>query len=366
MTQIVGVPVEQFWHRVPGGTARATLETIRASVARPDLELLGVAAWHRPSHRGRTEGLLPVRFLPMHRATLYRQWIRGAPPRLEQVLGRLDVVWAAATVPPTTDRPLVVTVHDLDFLAHPERLSRRGRRFFPKVWDAVGERARIIVCPSAAVADDCASRGVDRSRLRVVPWGVAPPTITDSGARGYRQRLGLPERFALWVGTLEPRKNLPGLVEAMGRVPGIDLVIAGPAGWNLNGDDVLAPLEGRVHRVGRVNDDTLHALYRSASVFVFPSLSEGFGLPVLEAMAHGTPVVTSATGATGEVAEGAALLVDPRDPAAIADAVTAVLDGGPEIEALVAAGRRRAAELTWAATAQGYREVFADAAAEAG
>ncbi|MFV0526538.1 MAG: glycosyltransferase family 4 protein [Acidimicrobiales bacterium] len=364
MTLIVGVPVEQFWHRVPGGTARATLETVRAAVRRPDLELRGVAAWHRPSHRDRTEALLPVRYLPVHRAVLYRQWIRGATPRLEQVLGRLDVVWAAATVPPTTDRPLVVTVHDLDFLAHPERLSRRGRGFFPKVWEAVRERAGLIVCPSAAVADDCAARGIDRSRLRVVPWGVAPATITPSGAQGYRQRLGLPERFALWVGTLEPRKNLPGLVEAMKRVPGVDLVIAGPAGWNIDGDDVLAPLAGRVHRVGRVNDDTLHALYRSASVFVFPSLSEGFGLPVLEAMAHGTPVVTSVMGATAEVAEGAALLVDPRNPAAIAAAVTAALEGGPEIDALVAAGHRRAADLTWAATARGYHGVFVEAANE--
>lgn len=371
----LGVPVEQFWHRVPGGTGRATYGTLRALVGtgasreagtppHGGVETRLLAAWHRPSRRhpsGLGE-LGPVRFVPLPRPLLYESWLRLGQPRIERWTGPVDVVWAAAMVMAPSRAPVVATVHDLGFLDNPERNSRRGRDFFPRAWAAVGERAAAVVCPSQVVADDCARHGLDPARVGVVPWGVDATPVSDAEAEAARQRHGLPATFALWVGTLEPRKNLERLVAAIGLVPGLHLAVVGPPGWNLDGRDVLAPLADRVHRIGPVPDAELGALYRAATVFVFPSLLEGFGLPVLEAMAQGTPVVTSAGTATAEAAGDAALLVDPLDVDALAAAVASVVGDATLAADLAGRGRRRAAERSWAATAAGYAAVFADVA----
>lgn len=358
MVLTLGVPVEQLWHRVPGGTARATARTMALWADQPDITTRGVAAWHRAARRSRAVGLGPVRYLPLHRRALYESWLRLGRPTIEESVGPVDVVWAASMIPPPTSARLVATVHDLGFLDNPERSSRRGRSFFPRIWAEMKDRADLVVCPSQVVADDCAGHGVDAARLRVVHWGVSPSTVSSRDAERVRSRLGIPARFALWVGTLEPRKNLATLVEAMTMVPDLPLVVVGPSGWNLDGADVLAPLGERAHRLGLVDDATLNALYRAATVFVFPSLVEGFGLPVLEAMAQGTPVVTGAATATAEVAGAAARLIDVSDPADIADAVRAIVDDDDESARLVELGSDRAAELTWEATAAAYAKLF--------
>jgi alpha-1,3-rhamnosyl/mannosyltransferase len=160
-----------------------------------------------------------------------------------------------------------------------------------------------------------------------------------------QRELRLPHEFLLFVGTLEPRKNLARLIRAHaahGELP--PLVIAGADGW---GDLDVAP-SSRVSFVGHVDDASLHALYRAASAFVYPSIREGFGLPVLEAMAQSTPVVTSATTSTAEVAGGAAVLVDPSDEESIADGIFRALDQASHYAEL---GRARAAAMTWANTA---------------
>ena len=185
----LGVPVEQFWHRVPGGTGRATYGTLRAlaqaaTTAEDRVEARLLAAWHRPSHRhppGLGE-LGPVRFAPLPRPLLYESWLRLGRPRVEPWTGRVDVVWAAAMVMAPSRAPVVATVHDLGFLDHPERNSRRGRDFFPRAWAAVGERAAVVVCPSQVVADDCARHGLDPARVRVVPWGVDATPATAAAA----------------------------------------------------------------------------------------------------------------------------------------------------------------------------------------
>ena len=353
-----------MWHRVPGGTGRATRQTLIALDSITSINTQGIAAWHRSSTRSRATELGPVTFAPLPRRLLYESWLRLGRPLVEKHVGPVDVVWASSMIPVPTAAPLVATVHDLGFLDQPEHNSRRGRSFFPRAWTIVRQRARIVVCPSQVVADDCLRHGVDAARLRVVPWGVSAPICAAEGAEVVRGAFGLPERFALWVGTLEPRKNLPGLVEAVRRMPGLDLAVVGPAGWNLDGADVLAPLGDRVHRLGVVDDHQLSALYRAASVFAYPSFLEGFGLPVLEAMAHGTPVVTAEGTATAEVAGGAARLVDPHDPAAIAAAIEAALDDTEATEKLVVRGRRRAQELTWTATAERYADIFQEVAGD--
>ncbi|MCP3991584.1 MAG: glycosyltransferase family 4 protein [Actinomycetia bacterium] len=349
---------------MPGGTGRATTETLAAFEATAGLNIQGVAAWHRRGERAVASGVGSITYLPVPRRLLYESWLRFGWPRVERHIGPVDVVWASSMIPVPSEAPMVATVHDLGFLDRPEHTSRRGRSFFPRAWAAIRDQAEIIVCPSQVVADDCQRRGVSSERLRVIPWGVSAPISGCEATESIRRSKGLPECFVLWVGTLEPRKNLHRLVEAMERIPDLHLAVVGPRGWNVDGTDVLAPLGGRAHRLGFVDDHDLSALYRAASVFAYPSILEGFGLPVLEAMAHGTPVVTAEATATAEVAAGTARLVDPNDPEAIAAAIEATL-AEPEItKQLVAQGRRRAKELTWARTAEHYASVLCEAAAK--
>jgi glycosyltransferase involved in cell wall biosynthesis len=156
----------------------------------------------------------------------------------------------------------------------------------------------------------------------------------------------------LWTGTIEPRKNLPTLLRAFARVDSdARLVLVGPQGWNEDLDRLIAPVRSRVHVVGFVPPDDLEPLYAGASVFCYPSLREGFGLPVLEAMAQGTPVVTSSGTSTAEVGGDAAVLVDPRDADALADAINGLLGDSARASALGERGRRRAATFTWERTA---------------
>ncbi|MEM7339881.1 MAG: glycosyltransferase family 1 protein [Actinomycetota bacterium] len=354
----VGVPFEPFWHPVPGGTGRAAREILLELAQLGSIHVEGVAGWHRPSERRAVDELGPCTFLPMPRPVLYESWLRVRRPRLEHHLGPLDVVWANAMVVPPTRAPVVATVHDVHFLDEPELHSRRGRAFFPRVWEGVLDRATLIVCPSEAAARDCMRHGAAPERTEVVPLGVSSPLSAPESAGFVRRRFNLPHRFALWVGTVEPRKNVGVLIEAIRQVPDLPLVMVGPDGWGVDTRAMLAPLGDRLHRIGPVSDIQLSGLYRAASVFVLPSLVEGFGLPVLEAMAHGTPVVTSADTATAEVAGDAARLVDARDPESVASAVRATFDDPGHTSDLVARGRRRAGQFRWADTAARYAALF--------
>jgi len=258
---------------------------------------------------------------------------------------------------------LIVTVHDLAFLRFPDHASSMGQRFFLRSWDITTREADLILCPSQATADDCVDNGVSVERVRVVPWGVERSPVTESAVREVRGRLGLPEQFVLFVGTVEPRKNLRRLVAAMVELGphAPPLVVAGPAGWDHDIATLTEPLGARALTLGHVSSADLPVLYSSATVFAYPSLSEGFGLPVLEAMAQGVPVVTSAGTATEEVGGSAALCVDPLSVTAIADAVGGLLDSTTERDRRAVAARARAAEFTWRRTAElthaAYREV---------
>ncbi len=360
MTKRVAVTVEQFWHSVPGGTARATLETIEACNELARFELTGVAAWHRDRWWRSPEQPwpVPVGYHHLPRPLLYEAWLRLGWPSVSNVVGEVDLIWASAMVVPPRTAPLVATVHDLYFLDHPEYLSRRGRSFFPVAWEATKQRADLVVVPSEAVARQCRAAGLAESKIRVVPWGVRAEQPSAPMAESVRRRHNLPAQFALWVGTLEPRKNLRALVEAVSRVEGLHLAVVGPRGWATDGDDLLAPLGERAHRVGFVDEGDLRALYQAATVFTFPSLAEGFGLPVLEAMAQDTAVITSRGTATAEVAGDAAVLVDPRSVDELAAALESVMGDPARREQLVAAGRERVAAHSWRATAEGYCAVF--------
>jgi glycosyltransferase involved in cell wall biosynthesis len=238
--------------------------------------------------------------------------------------------------------PVVVTVHDLAVLRHPGSFNQWTRRYSRLAVPRVARAARRVVAVSEFTRREVVELlRVPEERIRVIPNGVGPPFEPEgAAARG---------DYVLAVGTLEPRKNL-GAAEAAARRAGIELRVAGARGWGgVEADGWL----------GRVSDDELAALYRGARCLVYPSLYEGFGLPVLEAMACGTPVVTSAGGATEEVAGGAAVLVDPRDPASIAAGIQEAVSRRDE---LAARGLERARAFAWDRVAAETWRVYEEAA----
>jgi glycosyltransferase involved in cell wall biosynthesis len=284
---------------------------------------------------------------------------------VQRASGPVDLIHATGVAMPPHSAPLVLTVHDLAYLHDPDAFTARGLRFFHAALDLALEQADLVLCSSEATAADCRAAGFDERRLRVVPLGVRCAIVSGSALVEVRARYGLERPFVLWAGTVEPRKNLPVVVEAfrlLGRAD-LDLVLAGPAGWNVDLDRVVRPIASQVRVPGFLPRARLDALYAAAEVFCFPSLREGFGLPVAEAMAQGTPVVTSAGTATEEVAGDAALLVDPHDPHAVADALAAALDDRALRTRLRRAGRARAAELSWANSAQHTFKAYAEVSA---
>ena len=357
--------LEQCWHRVPGGTAAAAIGSARALSAVPDLRLVGVAALHRRNPPRAYAPPITVRHLPLPRPALYEAWHRLRRPAVERAVGRADVVHATTIAIPPRSAPLVVTIHDLAFVSNPEHFTKRGLRFFARGLELALEEADLVVCPSQATMRSCLEHGFARERLRVVPFGIDQARVAPDDVERVRRTYGLSDSYLLWVGTIEPRKNLRGLLEAFRRVnTGVELVLAGPEGWN---EDVRALVSGRdgIKILGFVPPEDLGPLYAGAKVFCFPSLLEGFGLPVLEAMAHGTAVVTSRGTATEELAAGAGVLVDPYDPSSIASGVMTVLEDEGAGAEMVRAGRERAASYSWARSASLLLEAYREAASKA-
>ncbi|MET0145979.1 MAG: glycosyltransferase family 1 protein [Ilumatobacteraceae bacterium] len=356
----VAYTLEQCWHDAPGGTAVAALEIARRLAPRDDITLVGVAGRHAAPPAEAWRSPIPIAQLGLPRPVLYEAWLRWRRPAVERVTGPVDVAHATGLVPCPSRAPLVVTIHDLAFVHRPDHFTRQGLRVMRRSVDIARTDAALVVTSSAASRLDLEANGFDATRLRVVPLGVAHVPATATEVERVRRTFDLPADFALFVGTLEPRKNLRRLAAAMARLADpLPLVVAGPDGWGGGADG----MSGDVRFLGFVPTADLAPLYAAATVFAYPSESEGFGLPVAEAMAQGTPVVTSAGTATEEVAGGAAVLVDPFDVDSIAAGIVAARDRSDE---LAAAGRTRAGALTWDAAAARtlavYRELEATVA----
>jgi glycosyltransferase involved in cell wall biosynthesis len=243
--------------------------------------------------------------------------------------------------------PTVVTVHDLAVLRHPEAFPA-WTRLYARTWLRPTLRAarRIATVSEFSKRETVALAGVPPDRIDVVPNAVDPVFSPDGPAAA--------GDYALAVGTLEPRKNLDAAIEAA-RLAGIELRVVGAAGWG----GVRADGRG-VRRLGRVGDEELAGLYRGARCLVYPSLYEGFGIPVAEAMACGCPVVTSVGSAMAEVAGDAAVLADPHDSRALADGIS---EAGDRRDELARLGLERAGAFTWERTAAAavacYRKAIA-------
>lgn len=301
-------------------------------------------------------------------------WEQLALPLLSLQVG-LDLVHAPVNVSPwLSGCPAVVTVHDLSFVRYPQAFPPMQRLYLRSQARRSARSARRIIAVSQATRRDVAGLlGAPAERVDVVYNGVdaAFRPAPASEVAEFRRRKGLPERFILHLGTLEPRKNLVRLVQAFdqvrrqaGRPAELKLVLAGGRGWDYAaifqevarlglGQEVLFP--------GYVPDQELPWWYRSATVFAYPSLLEGFGLPVVEAMACGTPVVTSNTSSLPEVAGEAALLVDPASSEMLADALQAVLSDPALAQNLAAAGLAQAGRFSWQRTARETAAVYRSA-----
>jgi glycosyltransferase involved in cell wall biosynthesis len=339
------------------------VETTAVLAERGDLDLVGVSARHRRPAEVPYRPPVPVRPLPLPRRALYDAWHRLRWPPVTRAAGPVDVIHATGIAMPPPTAPVVWTLHDLAWRRDPTTFTRRGVRFFERALELARRDARLVLCSSQATLDDAEEAGLPSDRLRLVPLGVRPRMVSDDEITTVRKRRGLRRPYVLSVGTAEPRKNLRTLVEAfdpLGRA-GLDLVLVGPDGWQEDLQSVIDPLGERARPLGFVAEGELATLYAGASAFAYPSSWEGFGLPVLEAMAYGTPVVTSAGTACAEVAGDAALLVDPKDPAALGAALTRLLEDGELADRLRRDGRLRAARYTWERTAEltaaAYHEV---------
>jgi glycosyltransferase involved in cell wall biosynthesis len=358
----VAMPFEQCWTDVPGGTARTMIDLAAAVDDRTDVEVVGFAARHDGPPPAAWTPPVQVHHLRLPRPLLHETWHALRRPLVEQATGPVDLCHAVGGAIPASRAPLVVTVHDLAHRHFPELFSRQGRRFFRRSLRLIQDHAVQVQVPSQATLEDCVAAGIERDRLRLVPWGCTVTDPTPDEVADVRRRFRLPPTYVVCVGTLEPRKNLRGLLEAWRRLgrPDIGLVLVGPDGWGESAD--LSTSVPNVTMTGFVDIETRDALYRGAAASCYPSLFEGFGLPVLESMALGCPVVTSSGTATAElVAGGAGLAVDPLDPDAIAAGLAAVLDDPDLRDRLVTAGRERAGEHSWMRAAElavaGYREV---------
>jgi len=298
-------------------------------------------------------------------------WNHCQRPRLETLLGEFEVFHSADPFLPPTARKSVATVHDFAYRLHPEWFTWEARAWHENNRRSL-DRASAIIVPSMSTLDDLGNLFPELvQKTHVVHWPVGrqfrPPfsAVIDSRvSAGY----ALPERYALYVGTIEPRKNLSRLLEAFEKIPelrsaGLILLIAGKVGWK-SGEVVrrikILEAQGIVRHLGHVADADLPSIYRLATLFVYPSLFEGYGFPVLEAMACGTPVVASSTSSMQELTRGAALLVDPFSAESLADAIRQVSSDDLERTRMSQRGMALAAGFSPEAAARKTQEIYAD------
>ncbi|MCM8749756.1 glycosyltransferase family 4 protein [Thermomicrobiaceae bacterium CFH 74404] len=307
--------------------------------------------------------------LPLSPEWVTRLWQRlRAPLPLEWFTGPLGLSHGPDFVVPPSRAPSVVTIHDLSFLVVPQYAHPRLRAYLSAAVPRSLQRVSAVIAVSEQVRQEVIEHyRLPPERVVAIPHGVttglAAPPVDQS--RRTLDRLGIREPYFLMVGTVEPRKNHMTALEAFSllapRYPGLALVIAGRPGWL--SDPVMQAIRAAgarlpVRYVGPVADGDLPALYARSVALIYPSWYEGFGLPVLEAMACGTAVITSVGGAPAQVAGEAALVVPPGRPEALAEAMERVIDDSALRQRLVQEGQRRVPSFSWERAARQHLELY--------
>ncbi len=365
MTHVTAV-LDQLLAPVPGGVGRYATEIVSAMCADPrhGLEVTGLVARASASQRRdvaqRVTGLAGVKSTLLPRPILSRAWAAGVmvgvprgavyAPSLLAPMSRSRTVAHARTV---------VTLHDTVPWTHPELLTPHGAAWHRTMAERAWRFADAIAVPTSAVADECAQIFGPTDRVRVIPGAVSSGLRLPADPEAAARRLGLPDHYIVAVGTLEPRKGLHHVVEALHAVPDMNLVVVGPRGWgSVDVESVVAAQgldQGRVTVLGRVSDSDVAVALSRAFALVYPSAAEGFGLPVLEAMSLGTPVVHSDAPALVEVAGGAGVVVERSDGAgfgrALGDAIATLIREPATVTRLSEAGLARARDFSWARSA---------------
>ncbi len=355
----------EYTHQLVRALARlATTMRAQAGGAAADLDLFVFSSsWKdRLTRIADVDGVTLVdRRVPV--TVLNLAWHRFGWPSAELLTGRrYDVTHSShPLLLPSRAAAHIVTIHDLDFLSHPERTRAEVRRDYPALARAHAHRADRILVPSAFTAGEVERQlGVPRDRL-----AICPP-----GAPDWKPRLAVPrDGYVLFVGTLEPRKNIGGLLDAYQEllergVPVPELRLAGKATgyateWLARIE--RAPLRGVVHHVGYVDAADTRRLYEGAQLLVMPSFDEGFGIPVLEAMTLGVPVVAARRGSLPEVLGDAGLLVDPTKPTEMADAILKVLMDAAFAAECGVRGVARSTQFRWEVTARRVHDTYREA-----
>jgi glycosyltransferase involved in cell wall biosynthesis len=349
------------------GVGVFALETTRRLATRDDMALTAFAVTWRG--RGRLSSAVPPRVAvverPMAARPLRELWKRGDHPRVDLWIGRHDVVWGPNYVVPPTRAASVVSVHDLTVVHFPE-LATADTLAYPRLIQRALDRGAWVQTESSFVRNEVIDHfRVDPDRVVSIPLGVRP--VAGDARAGHRLAGG--DRYVLALGTVEPRKDLPTLVRAFDLVgngdPDVRLVVAGQDGWGSEALDLA--LRGsrhpdRIVRLGWVSDTDREALLRGASVYAYPSIYEGFGLPPLEAMSADVPVVTTETGSLPEVAGPGADLVPVGDAEALAAGLARVLADDEHRRNLVARGREVVARHSWDTTAERFAALLRRAA----
>ena len=371
----VAVNVEQLLHEAPGGIGRYTAELLRLL---PDqgVDVTPFTACHprddvaRALHDQDLDGLEPV-ILPLPAALLYDAWhvLGVAGPALSRSRPSTSCTRRPPRCPRAGGLPLVVTVHDAAPLVMPEAFTKRGVKFHRRGFAAAAKRARLVIAVSEFCADEVTTyTAIPRDRIRVVPNGVDRERATDEEVEKARLIYAIDDRpYVFWAGTFQPRKNVRVLLDAFTRIdPEVvphRLVLAGPPGWKPDDADaeVASGLGDRVRLLGPVHRHQLFPLFAGADLYAFPSRHEGFGIPVLEAMAQETAVLCSDIPALREVAGAAARFVAPDDIDGWVDALTTLLGDAAARTALVTAGNERVTNYSWERCARETAAVYGEA-----
>ena len=348
------------------GIGVAAYEMMAALARRGDLSVSAYATTlrrrdelrqHVPEGVGSSQRLMAAR-------PLMAAWARTNHPAIERFVGSVDVVHGTNfVVPPARTAARVVSVWDLTFARFPELCEPATLRFEQLVRRALRTGA-IVHTGSQTVAEEVREHfGARRDQVVAIHLGI--PHLAEPDLEGARTIVPKGRPFILSIGTAEPRKDLPSLVAAFDLLAAehseLELVLVGPSGWGQSAlDDALAasPYGSRIRRPGFVTDEVLSGLLREARALAYPSLYEGFGFPPLQAMAVGTPVVTTRAGSLTEVVGGAALIVDPGAIEDLASALGVAVFDEAQRSVLIAAGRVRAADFSWDRMADELTELY--------